>query len=99
MTSVERPNRPCLSLVNRSPVIFILSNCCCDIHSLHVDALIPDIEVIDRLPSEALDLAGGLSEKTGTPLFGFDKPITGDIRSLHTDVPIPDGTEVRGRSP
>ena len=32
-------------------------------------------------------------------MFGFDKPITGDIRSLHMDVPMPDDTEVRDRLP
>ena len=73
-----------------------------DIHSVHVDSLIPDdTEVGDRAPSETLDLLGGLGGKTEAPLSlsGFGKPITGDIRSVHMDAPIPDDTEVRDRSP
>ena len=70
-----------------------------DIHSVHVDSLIPDdTEVGDRSPSKTLDLLGGLGGKTETPLSGFGKPITGDIRSVHMDAPIPDDTEVRDQS-
>ena len=46
------------------------------------------------MPSETLDLLGGHGGQTETPLSGFVKPITGDIRSVRIDAPIPDDTEV-----
>ena len=49
-----------------------------------MDSPIPGYtEVRDRSPSTILDLAGDLGGKTGTPLFGFGKPIIGDIHSVH----------------
>ena len=49
-----------------------------------MDSLIPGYtEVRDQSPSTILDIAGDLGGKTGTPLSGFGKPITGDIHSLH----------------
>ena len=42
-------------------------------------------EVRDRLPSGTPDLTGDLGGKTGIPLSGFSKPITGDICSVHMD--------------
>ena len=48
-----------------------------------MDSPIPaDAEVRDRSPSTIPDLAGDLGGKTGTPLSGFGKPITGDIHYL-----------------
>ena len=58
-----------------------------------------DTEVRDRLPSVTPDFTGSLGGKTGIPLSGFGKPVTGDIYLLHVDSLIPDDTEVRDRSP
>ena len=49
-----------------------------------MDTPIPDdTEVRDRSPSDTPDLLGGLGGKTGTPVSGFGKPITGDIHFWH----------------
>ena len=47
--------------------------------------MVPTVtKVGNRSPSETQDHVGGLGGKTKTILFGFGKPITGDIASLHT---------------
>ena len=56
------------------------------------------------IPTDRMLLVVGLSSpelgrKTGMPLSGFGKPITGDIQFLCMDALILDDTEVRNRPP
>ena len=56
-------------------------------------------EITDRSPSIMPDLTGDFERKTGAPLSGSGKPISGNIQFSDMDAPMPDDSRVGNHTP